>query len=258
MPKPREEAIGRLKHILITLEFMMNNSKFVSLPENPRQFLSSAYSDFKVALGRIGARGNRWLASIPQFEVPVLDDVLIKKHYPALLIGGQIEGVGNQITRSSFSVCITFRTSKLPTLEESARTTNAPSCCLSKYCGKRRVVRRFHFDFQPGDRGKPISHLQYGGKFPETSHHSDCHYCLESFLERPRFHYLPMDLVLLLDVMIREFKTPLQQWTQEKCWKGLVLQSQKLWWQNYWDRWIRCLNNLGSHTFHEWVYGEIQ
>jgi hypothetical protein len=65
-----------------------------------------------------------------------------------------------------------------------------------------------------------------------------------------------MDLVLLLDLTIREFETSLQKWRQETYWGSLVLESQNLWWKEYWNQWGHCINNPEKRSFHQRIYGD--
>jgi hypothetical protein len=254
MPRHENGAMQWRKHILKTLQFMMHNSDFATLPTDQIRFVSSTYSKL------IKTGGGRWVVEIPQLEIPILNEEL-SEHRPTLLIGGKIEGEGDEIVFSSFSVCITFTTESSNPVEPTktssyTRALNVTSCCLNLYRNKKRIVRRFHFDFQRDNHNIPTSHVQYGGKFPESEQYKECHYCLEHFLENPRFHYPPMDLVLLFDLIIREFKTPLKKWTQENDWRGLVFKSQELWWKDYWNKSAGYLNNPGIYTFHERIYGE--
>jgi len=249
-------------HILKTLQHIKDNSDFASISSelypkiipNQVKSVSIAYSKMKKAVGR------KWTVGIPQFEIPITDKKL-ERHHPTLLIGGVIEGSVGLVMRTSFSICITF-TTDTSNSEEPVETTcrtglNLSSCCLSQWLNKKRIVRRFHFDFQPSETDRPISHMQYGGKFPEDDFFEDWHYCLEHFLDEPRIHYPPMDLALLLNLIIREFKTPLEKWKTEDNWKGLVIQSQELWWKDYMEQLAGYLNRPQGYTFHEIIYGDI-
>ncbi|MCL5962683.1 MAG: hypothetical protein M1358_25800, partial [Chloroflexi bacterium] len=215
----RPPSIPARQHILETLYFIICNSDFASLSQErydnivPNQIgaLVEAYSKLKPAHRGV------FRFDIPQAEIPILDYDL-QPHEPTILIGGIIEFNGDAVIRSSLAVSIAFVTaaaspgSPATTLAETS--LNVPSCCIGGCGSAKRIVRRFHFDFQPGERTKPFSHLQYGGKFPEDDQTREWHYCLEHFLEPPRWHSLPMDLALLLDLIIREFATPLSNWTQ--------------------------------------------
>lgn len=248
-------------HLLETLDFIRCNADFAGLSSeyypgltpNQISFISSAYSKLKEA------RGNEWTAGIPQLEIPILDDEL-EKHHPTFLIGGKIEGENDKVTMFSFSLCIAFRTG-LSYPNEYTNTPSYPelnvnSCCLPRCLDKKRIVRRFHFDFQPGECDKPTFHIQYGGSFPEKDFYKDWHYCLESFLEEPRLHYLPMDFVLLFDMIIRQFTTPLAKWKQEKGWRRLVFKSQDLLWEYYWKLLSEYFNYSLEKTIHERMYNE--
>jgi hypothetical protein len=248
MPRGRNEEESQKSHILKTLYFMKNNSDLAGLPGDQSNFVSSAYSRLKETAA------DDWEVDIHSFEIPVKNEEL-KYHNPTLLIGGTIKGERAKIMWSSLHVCLTF-TSDWDNLPNSYRDVpseqclNVPSCCLGAYRNQKRIVRSFHFDYQPEKR--PKSHIQYGGKIIENGYNRTCHYCLEHFLEHPRLHYPPMDLVLLVDLFIREFHTPLSKWTQEPDWKGLVIISQHL----YWGYWGELLDQATkSHTLHEWMYG---
>lgn len=234
------------KHLLKALEFIKFNSDFASLHGDQYKSMVFAYDKLK------STRDDRnWTIDIPQFEVPIKDEKL-HAHSPAFLIGGVVQIQNGTPVHLSFSLSIIFTTQSNPV--ESERIVNALSCCLPRYLNKKRVVRRFHFDFQPSI--SPSSHVQYGGIFHENGHATDCHYCLEHFLENPRIHYPPIDLVLLLDLMIREFETVLKNWRQETNWRSLVLKSQDLWWKEYWNRFAIHINDPRGVTFHERIYDD--
>jgi len=244
---PRNKVARQLrKHLLKALEYIITNSDFASLPGDQCKFVSSAYNRLKTT-----GNDRNWNIEITQFEVPI-EDQKLDPHSPTLLMGGIMQVKNGMPTHLSFSVCVTFTTKD--NAVECGKIVNAPSCCLPGYLNQKRVVRRFHFDFQPSI--SPSSHVQYGGIFHENGHVTDCHYCLEHFLENPRIHYPPIDLVLLLDLMIREFETVLKNWRQETNWRSLVLKSQDLWWKDYWNRSAIHINDPRGVTFHERIYGE--
>lgn len=244
---PRNNVSREVRnHLLKAFEYIMFNSDFASLHGDQYKSVSFAYDKLK------NTKDDRnWRIEIPQFEVPIKDHKL-HSHSPAFLIGGIIQAENGTPTYLSFSLSIVF-TTKTHSVG-SGRVVNATSCCLPNYLNKKRIVRRFHFDFQPTNT--PSSHIQYGGKFSESGYLTDCHYCLEHFLEDPHIHYPPMDLVLLLDLTIREFETCLQKWRQETNWRSLVLESQNLWWKEYWNRWAHYINNPEKGTFHQRIYSD--
>lgn len=256
----RIQSEAAQSNILEALDFIACNSDFASLTEerypgltsNQRGSLLSARSKLK------RANSTRWHFEAPQLEIPVLDEKLLPQH-PTVLVGGITEAEEGEVTYSSLSICVTFTTETATADSGAIMGTssgfNLCSCCLPACENIKRIVRRFHFDHQPHESGKPPSHLQYGGVFLEHDATLGWHYCLEHFLENPRLHYLPMDPVLLLDLVIREFKTPLCKWTQESGWRNLVFKSQNIWWNEYCN-WMKShLGRHGSPTFHETIYG---
>ncbi|HUV03261.1 MAG TPA: hypothetical protein VMW67_07490 [Desulfobacteria bacterium] len=257
MPRARNEEMQQKSHLLNTLKFISENSDFASLPSDQFKFVSRAFSKLK------GALGDDWAVDIQPLEIPILNREL-ELHHPSLLIGGIIQGRREKISWASLQICITFTSDRdnLPssyTEVSPEQCLNAPSCCLNQCRNQKRIVRCFHFDFQPEETDKPDSHFQYGGKIPQNDQYMGCHYCLEPFLENPRFHYPPMDLVLLFDLFIREFQTPLAKWTQEPYWKGLVFKSQHLYWEKYWEKLVGFISQsqtAGRQTLHEWIYSE--
>lgn len=246
-------------NILEALNFIICDSDFASLTEedypgllpNQRGSLTSAYSSLKKN------KSSKWYFEAPQLEIPILDKDLGSQH-PTALVGGTTIAEGSEVTYSSLSICITF-TTEIGTAGSSAIMTassgsNLRSCCLTVCENRKRIVRRFHFDHQPNESNKPPSHIQYGGVLPDNNITLDRHYCLEHFLEPPRLHYLPMDPVLLIDLVIREFKTPLDKWRQEPAWSKLVLKSQKIWWSGYWEWMSAHLRKASGPAFQEAIY----
>lgn len=233
-------------HIIKTLNFFIRDY-FMKTQGDYIKALSPALAKMK------GIKNGKWSITIPHLEIPICGKEFAK-HDPRFLIGGIIEAKEGKIVYSTFSISIIFTTK---TSEESSDngSLNIPSCCLNENIEKRRIVRHFHFDFQPKSNKEPISHFQYGGKFPEDEQFKDYHYCLEHKLKIPRIFFPPMDLVLVFDLIIREFNTPLEKWIDDPSWKKLVFQSQKLWWEEYWKESIKHLRNKLEKTFLENIYG---
>ncbi len=261
MPRKQTESEIAWKIILNTLGYIKNNSDFAQLsaayygaiiPDQIRT-VQAAHSRL------LSSRPDKWQISIPILDIPIKDNQLVDRHNATVLLGGEIEALNGKIMRSCMSICITFTSAKgayVLSPADSSRSLNIQSCCQHQCIDVKRVVRRFHFDYQPGDLGIPISHMQYGGKFPDrVGLTSNWHYCLEHFLENPRLHYPPMDLALLLDLALREFKTPLSKWTKQGQWNNLVLNSQGFWWRHYWESVGDHLKRDSTPTFHQFFYG---
>ena len=178
-----------------------------------------------------GAPPEKYYSNIPQLEIPILDKSL-EQHHPTLLVGGEICSLDGAIYHSSFSLCVTF--------------------CSTNHSTEKSIVRRFHFDHQPYEKNRPPSHVQYGGHFPGTGS-STALYDIED-IDNPRLHYLPMDFVLVLDLAINDFETPLAQMARESDWKNLVQKSQQIWWRDY-LHWLKThICDRDDCMFHDIIY----
>ena len=242
---PSSQVQGNQKeHLKKALRFLIHQ-KYISESAYNVKYLSNA-------LDKLKSDYPDWYIVISHLEIPILDEEFLE-HNPKIIIGGIIQARGNEVIYSTFSVSIIFST-EAPEPSSYTRTLNVPSCCLKEHFNKRRIVRHFHFDFQPESDIEPTSHFQYGGPFPEEGHYGDCHYCLDHKLKIPRIFFPPMDIVLILDLIIREFNTPLRHLTQEGEWRNLVFESQKMWWNKYWDDSRRYLRTTLGKTFLESIY----
>jgi len=244
MPRPQVQG-NQKEHLKKALNFLIRQPYFSESGYNLKHLSN--------ALAKLKEDYPDWNTVISHLEIPILDEELLE-HDPEIIIGGIIEARDYEVIYSTFSASIIF-TTEAPEPSSYTRILNAPSCCLKDHANKRRIIRHFHFDFQPKSKIKPTSHFQYGGSFPEEEDYGDCHYCLDHKLKIPRIFFPPMDIVLILDLIIREFNTPLRNLTEEGEWTNLVFESQKLWWKNYWDNSIIYLRTTIGKTFLESIYG---
>lgn len=85
---------------------------------------------------------------------------------------------------------------------------------ICKHDRPSKVMRKFHFDFESGADSlsqsfKPFFHIQYGGKMSPRMHQEgfkdERHYQhIDSWLELPRITYMPMSLIFLVFLIIKE------------------------------------------------------
>jgi len=104
---------------------------------------------------------------------------------------------------------------------------------------RRRVMVRFHFDCREKcfTRPEPIYHLQVGGVALENE---NCWFPKQ--LEIPRFHFPPMDIILLCElVLVNLFPKNSRNLREKPEWKKLVMKSQNAFQRSYLD------------TFHDYV-----
>ena len=114
----------------------------------------------------------------------------------------------------------------------SGHTHEDLGCCFENEADDRRriAVRRFHFDVAPASERDPVSHLQYGGTLATAV---QAHYCLLPHLECPRLPIAPMDLLLVLDLVLRQFETAIDHLPDEMEWRSVVVESESLWQAGY-------------------------
>jgi hypothetical protein len=95
---------------------------------------------------------------------------------------------------------------------------------------------------------RPICHIQYGGKASELS---DYHYCQDSWLEKPRLPSPPIDVLLLLYLIIRQFLPQTSEQFEDSEWVALIRKSEKLVWGAYYDRIARQLNRNSNALLYD-------
>lgn len=105
----------------------------------------------------------------------------------------------------------------------------------------RRVIVRFHFDCRAPNvtKPEPIYHLQVGGNALDEE---NCWFPEQ--LETPRFHFPPMDIVLLSElVLINFFHQQSENLRKKPEWVSLVRKSQDAFQEGYFDVFHSCLEN---------------
>jgi len=105
----------------------------------------------------------------------------------------------------------------------------------------KRVVKRFHIDLRDKNAGlpEPLYHLHFGGIAEDNEY-----FCVPKTIDEPRFHYFPMDLVLLSEFILMNF-FPAESKNLRKSpeWKSLVRKSQDLYFKPYFEKLSAYLND---------------
>ena len=240
-------SITAKKQLEKCFQFLANDSRIIKLGGGQNKFFERAYHQIK--------NRDPWEVEIYQLCIPFSSKSIVKKHNPELLLGFEANGEGERVLKQRTSLCISFY-SEDGAYKQNIGTANTVSCCFEKCkaANFRRIVRRFHFDYQPFDNVKPDFHIQYGGKFKEDHGLGACHYCLEHFIDEPRLFFPPMDLVLVFDLMLHAFKTDLDKIKGETDWKGIVRKSQQYLWNGYWQKLDSTSKSKTGNTVHESLY----
>lgn len=164
-----------------------------------------------------------WSLSIdPPWIISIENDKDFRNRSAYLLISGKVEVRNAAFTFYSFSVCIVIDS---------------------------KIVRRFHFDVDTGISTilKPKCHMQYGGKAFEQNFMPDLNYSVDPGIKKPRFPFPPIDIILLLDLALRQFGTSIgQKFVEEAFWKSLVKQSERIRLNDYYYQIQQYFDNLNA------------
>lgn len=122
----------------------------------------------------------------------------------------------------------------------------------------RRVIVRFHFDCRAPNvtKPEPIYHLQVGGNALDEE---NCWFPEQ--LEIPRFHFPPMDIVLLTElVLVNFFHQQSENLRKKPEWVSLVRKSQDAFQLGYFDVFHSCFKNISNtllgHLVRQGVIGQ--
>ncbi len=189
-------------------------------------------------------KNNPWRVEISQaWRIPVTKNKLCgAQGDSSLIITGYINTKNGKLQDQSISVSLILNPNKnqkeVNGYDSGKLVKNVPV-----------VVRRFHFDYDLGidENDRPRSHIQYGGKFEKDRIGIDnLQYRLFSSLETPRIPCPPYDLVLVVDLFLHQYETPLDQIKQEPEWQRLVKESEELWTKGYYCVLTNHLNSTGA------------
>ena len=105
----------------------------------------------------------------------------------------------------------------------------------------RRVLVRFHFERRLAEtvEPEPMYHLQVGGVPLDDE---NCWFPKQ--LEVPRFHFPPMDVVLMCElILVNFFHEDSRDLREKPEWKSLVMKSQTAFQQSYLSKFCSCVNS---------------
>lgn len=187
----------------------------------------------------------QWYVNINNWKIPITtNDVCGAPGEAALYIEGYI-------TTQNFpqlAQCITASVILTPSKNVNP-SDGYDSPILKK--GQDIVVRRIHFDYDPVAAGHPRSHIQYGGNYDRGEQHSQVRYELFERPKEPRIPFPPYDIVLCMDLILRQFKTPLSPIVDDKPWIDICRESEKLLIKGYYLKLSNHISNTDGTTLHQ-------
>lgn len=170
------------------------------------------------------ARNNKslqWYVDINNWKIPITTNNVCGAPGQAALY---IEGYITTENFPQLAQCITVSVILTPSKNVDP-SDGYDSPILKK--GHDIVVRRIHFDYDPAAAGHPRSHVQYGGNF-RGEQHNQVRYELFERPKEPRIPYPPYDIVLCMDLILRQFETPLRPIVDDQPWVDICRESEKL------------------------------
>jgi hypothetical protein len=175
----------------------------------------------------------------PPWIIHVKEDDYFDKFGASLVIGGRIV-----VRNSSFDEYNSYASIIRNYWSTGTSGTAYSSCCEANSKDSSRMVRRFHFDTGVGKQSilETKSHMQFGGICDEeeaiAKHDGKkLHYCLDHKLKIPRLPYPPIDIVILFDLLIRQFNTVIdKEFAEKKEWIELVRTSEDFRLRKYYDK----------------------
>jgi hypothetical protein len=164
-----------------------------------------------------------WSLNIdPPWMIPIENDDNFSKYSALLMISGKVEVRNSQFIHYIFTLSIVVE-----------------NC----------IVRRFHIDVDTGISKilKPKCHLQYGGEAHELKNWPELKYGLEPWIEKPRFPFPPFDIILLFDLILRQFNTSIsRKFVEETKWRDLLKESENFRLKDYFSLIHQYFENIND------------
>lgn len=189
----------------------------------------------RVRMLRAQRKGGSWW----QFSIPRESPLTFKENSDRLQadVMGIIEGEGDEVKEVRTLL-------RIWSLDEALcyRAGIDAEQVRSKFAETgQRVMVRFHFDRRAKHvtRPEPIYHLQVGGVALENE---NCWFPKQ--LDIPRFHFPPMDIVLLCElVLMNLFHKSSRNLREKPEWKKLVMKSQNAFQGSYFNKFYSYVNS---------------
>lgn len=224
------------KKLLVKFFQHLRNSKEIwSAGTNIYDSASSLHSILKDA-----DENSLWISIDPPWVIPIINDPYFEQYDAYLVLGGEIKVSEKKFEKYNFYCSIVRRATAS---NESKKKYNS-SCELGDFKNYCRIVRRFHFDTGEGipENLETKSHLQFRGicqeKLAITNYEKvDLHYCLDNKIRVPRFPYPPISIIELLDILLRQFRTSVEEtFIKKKEWAKLVIRSEDFRLEKYYSQ----------------------
>lgn len=214
MPFEGYTASDYKRHLEVFLDYVVHNSDIEA----------GCYSICRHASGVLKrikdlTDDQNWALDIGPWWIPISrEDDNFRTRGATAILGGRIKVVDSKLDTLSFSVGI---------LLNPPRQTDELTCCDHRHRSGYRMARLFRFEVEEGsvETSKPYSHMHYGGRQIPVL----CHHCLEDWIEKPRLPFPPLDFVLLLELLARQFELGIaKKLFKEPFWSSCIRKSEEM------------------------------
>jgi len=246
MSAPQKKYFKELKALFLDFfKYLYTSREIYTANQQLWASSSSLHSQLKAA-----SDGSWGLRIDPPWAIDIVEDNYFCETRAAyLLVGGAIEVDDFCFRRYNFSVSIVRNS------QSSVKSKRLfLSCCEKRYNKESRIVRRFHFDTGEGtpENYENSSHMQFGGLCDRDKiavmekENASLHYCLDNLIDIPRFPYPPIDIIVLLDILLRQFKTSIDRsFVETRSWLELVNRSEDFRLKAYYTKINEYFNKKG-------------
>lgn len=222
MARRRSEAGDIREHLLASFAFLARSRPVASYAKGLLGSCNTAVSQ----LG--GSKEGDWKLLMTPWSLNVRGPRYRgQEGCSEIVMGATVTAEGGVIVKQSIPISIVVRPKCF---------AHGPPWCKQPHDSESSTaVRRFHFDFDTSVTKWPKNHLQVGGNAGELRIVGPYHYAVAEDPSEPRVPMPSLDVVLALDLVMREFDTSLEL-PRESGWRKLVVRSEELWLKPYFAR----------------------
>jgi len=156
-----------------------------------------------------------------------------------IVMGAVIKAAGGVLTYQSIPINVVVK--------PRCFAHDPPWCTRPADSSSATSTRRLHFDFDAAVSKWPKHHMQIGGNAQELRTAGNYHYAVAEDPSEPRVPAPSLDLVLALDLVLREFDTSLEL-PQDVEWRKLVFRSEELCLTPYFTKLLAHLNAASAEV----------
>ena len=211
--KASEAALIR-GHLLKALEFLTRSPQVGTYAKTLRHSCTTAQPSLQ------GSNENTWRLTMAPWTFELSGAGRRgQQDCSKIVMGAVIQTDGGRLLHQTVPICVVTR--------PRCFSHGPPWCKQPAGQDGEAATRRLHFDYDANVTRWPKHHLQIGGNPRELTAAGSYYYAVAEDPSEPRVPAPSLDVVLALDLVMREFDTGLDL-PQEPGWRKLVIRSEEL------------------------------